>query len=370
MIARARLRRNPPSRARWHRSVIAFALGAGLSALSAAQSPPASEPSTGGGSETAASRSRIALVLPLESDTYAQAAEAVKAGFLAAAATAQAKPLIIGHGDGDVVQAFAKASESGARVIVGPLVRDDLKTLTAAKAELPPILALNQLDDGTPLPAHMYTLALTVEGDARQLARRMRSDGAQTVAVIASDSPLQMRFASAFGAEWILAGGDAPSLIRFGRATEALAVLKRGLARTPPNAVLLALDSADAALVKPYLGTIATYAGSQVNDRQPREVRRDLDDVFFVDIPWLADPEAAAFANYARPKMPNPTLERLYALGIDAFRVAQSFEDGPVARLEFDGATGHLSLDASRQFVREGRLLQFRAGEIASVDGR
>jgi sugar (pentulose or hexulose) kinase len=107
MIARARLRRNPPSRARWHRSVIAFALGAGLSALSAAQSPPASEPSTGGGSETAASRSRIALVLPLESDTYAQAAEAVKAGFLAAAATAQAKPLIIGHGDGDVVRAFA-----------------------------------------------------------------------------------------------------------------------------------------------------------------------------------------------------------------------------------------------------------------------
>jgi outer membrane PBP1 activator LpoA protein len=198
----------------------------------------------------------------------------------------------------------------------------------------------------------------------------MRSDGAQTVAVIASDSPLQMRFASAFNAEWILAGGAAPSLIRFDRATEALVLLKRGLGRTPPNAVLLALDSADAALVKPYLGAIATYAGSQVNDRQPREVRRDLDDVFFVDIPWLADPEAATFASYARPQWPNPTLQRLYALGIDAFRIAQSLEDGPVARLEFDGATGRLSLDASRQFVREGRVLQFRAGEIASVDGR
>jgi outer membrane PBP1 activator LpoA protein len=159
-------------------------------------------------------------------------------------------------------------------------------------------------------------------------------------------------------------------MMRFDPAPEALVLLRRGLAKTPPDAALLALDGADAALVKPYLGTIAAYAGSQINDRQPREMRRDLDDVVFVDIPWLAEPDATAFAHYTRPQLPNATLDRLYALGIDAFRIAQGFEDGPITRLEFDGATGRIALDASRQFVREGRLLQFRAGEITSVDRR
>ena len=52
------------------------------------------------------------------------------------------------------------------------------------------------------------------------------------------------------------------------------------------------------------------------------------------------------------------------------FTSPQAFAAGPPAKLEFDGATGHLSLDATRQFVREGRLMQFRAGRIVPVGAR
>ena len=367
MIARARSRRGPAMRTL--AKAFALALAATAHALSAAQSPAASD-APAPVVETPSRPPSIALVLPLNSASYGRAADAVKEGFLAAATAAQEKPLVIGHDETDVLAAFEKAKEAGVRVIVGPLVRDDLKALATAVLELPPTVALNQLDEGIALPASMYTLALSVEGDARQLARRARADGAQTIVVIASDTPLQKRFASAFTAEWILTGGGAPSTLPLGRTPDALALMKRNLAKAPPDAVLLALDGADAALVKPYVGTIAAYAGSQVNDRPPREVRRDLDDVRFVDIPWLAESEATAFAGYARPALPNATLDRLYALGIDAFRVAQAFEHGPATRLEFDGATGHISLDASRQFAREGRLLRFHAGEIVAVDGR
>lgn len=377
MIARAGRREHPLSCPRGLGTAIAFALMAGLNALSAAQTPaasdtgaPASEAKSTAG-ETPASRPPIALVLPLESANYARAADAVKAGFLAAAAAAaQEPPLVIGHGDGEVVGAFAKAKESGARVIAGPLVRDDLKSVAATAAELPPTIALNQLDDGASLPPNVYALALTVDSDARQLARRARADGAQTVIVIASDTPLQKRFASAFNAEWILAGGAEPTLVRFERAPEALAQLRRDLARTPPDAALLALDGADAVLVKPYLGTMAAYAGSQVNDRQPREMRRDLNGLRFIDIPWLGEADAAALPGSAHPRQANATLDRLYALGMDAFRVAQAFVDGPPARLDINGATGRITLDESRQLVRQGRLFQFRAGEIVPVDGR
>ena len=87
-------------------------------------------------------------------------------------------------------------------------------------------------------------------------------------------------------------------------------------------------------------------------------------------MPWLVDPDAAAFADLRRPDYPNTTLDRLHALGVDAFHVAAAFAAGPPAKLEFDGATGHLSLDATRQFVREGRLMQFRAGRIVPVGAR
>jgi outer membrane PBP1 activator LpoA protein len=42
----------------------------------------------------------------------------------------------------------------------------------------------------------------------------------------------------------------------------------------------------------------------------------------------------------------------------------------PPERLELDGATGHLSLDASHQFVREAMLMQFRGGQIVPAGAR
>jgi len=370
---------------------LAFALG--LSALSAAQTPAASQPATpdvstapyvepteaadsAAGTQPAPATDvrrkpgPIVLVLPLASENFRRAAEAVKAGFLAAASAARTTPLVIEHGDGEVMEAFVKAKAAGAQVIVGPLVRDDMKALAAAGADLPPTIALNQLDEGAPLPRNVYILTLTIDGEARQLARLARDGGAATVAVIASDTPRQQRFASAFNAEWILAGGGAPVMFRFDPSPDVLRLLKRELGRTPFDAALLAVDAADAARAKPYVGSIPSYTSSEVNERQSPDALRDLDNVRFVEIPWLVDADTAAFPDLKRPDYPNPALERLYALGMDAFRVAQAFADGTPSRLEFDGATGHLSLDSTRQFLREGRLMQFRGGRVVPAGAR
>lgn len=320
--------------------------------------------------KTPAESVAIALVLPLESPIYRRAADAVRAGFAAAADAAREKYTTIAHGDGDVAAAFDKARAAGARVVVGPLVRDDLRTIAAAGGELPWTIALNQLDEGTALPDHIVTLALSTESDGRQLARRAHGDGVQKIAVVASDSPLQKRFASAFVAEWILQGEGPPQSYRMDKAPEVLALLRRELIKSPPNAVVLAVDAQEAALVKPYLGMLPVYTSSQVNDRQAREGRNDLDAVVFVEIPWLAEPTAPAFEKVPRKEFPNASLDRLYALGLDAFRVAQAFVHGAPGKLEFDGATGHLTLDASHQFLREGMLLQFRDGTIVPFAGR
>jgi uncharacterized protein len=365
----ARHTREQNGAARWNavcRLAAAAVALAGLvvvPALSVAQTAPASTP------WEAPELADIVLVLPLESTTLGRAADAVKAGFVAAAEAARLRYAVVPHADDDVLGAFARARDGGARVIVGPLARDDIKAIASAGAPLPWTIALNQLDESATLPDRVYTLTLSVDADARQIARWMRADGAQSVAVIGDDSALHKRMAAAFTAEWILQGGGPPAIYRLARAPDMLALLRRELARAPVDAVLLALDGADAALVRPYAGQAPTYASSLVNDRQPPAALRDLDGVRFIEIPWLADPGAPAFAKLARPEFPNNTLDRLYALGVDACRVAQAFVDGPPARLEFDGATGHVTLDAARQFDRQGRYVQFHAGEIVSANG-
>jgi outer membrane PBP1 activator LpoA protein len=376
--------------------LLATALTLALPALSVAQSPAASEaqpapaqtsdlpappqaadpaPGPPAAAATPAAPARkaawLALVLPLQSPAYGRAADAVREGFAAAASATSTDFAVIAHGDGDVRAAIEQATAAGARVIVGPLVRDDVRAVAEPAGNAPWVIALNQLDEGTPVPRRMYTLALAVDSEARQLARRARLDGAQSVVIVASGTALQKRFADAFTGEWILAGGGPPLVFHFDRAPEMLAALRREFARAAPQAVLLAVDAADAALVKPYLGTVAAYTSSQVNDRQTRERLLDLEDVYFVEIPWLADPGAAAFAAIPRRSYSNAAFERLYALGLDAFRVAQAFaRDTPPERLELDGATGRLSLDASHQFAREAMLMQFRGGQVVPAGGR
>jgi outer membrane PBP1 activator LpoA protein len=43
--------------------------------------------------------------------------------------------------------------------------------------------------------------------------------------------------------------------------------------------------------------------------------------------------------------------------------------DGPPSQFALEGATGHITLTEGRQFVREGRLATFRAGQLVPLDG-
>jgi outer membrane PBP1 activator LpoA protein len=313
----------------------------------------------------------IALVLPLGSPDYARAAEAVRDGFLAAAEAAGAKSRVrvIPHANDGVVAAFDAARDGGARVVVGPLVRDDLKAVIAAERELPITIALNQLDDAAPLPPRVYTFALAIEADARTIATRMHGDGIQSVAVIGGDTPLMRRFAHAFVGEWILLGGNLPQSFPLDASQDGLRQLRRELAKANVDAIVIAVDGPDAALVKTFAPRVSAWASGQVNQRQGPSAARDLEDVRFVDVSWIVAPETAAFAKLPRPDYASAALDRLYALGLDAYRVAEAFVDAPPDRLSFDGATGRVELSDARQIAREGRLATFRGGTIVPLDG-
>jgi outer membrane PBP1 activator LpoA protein len=353
----------------------ALAALAVAAAFSAAQTPAASDtaPQPADGSRTMIPPERpqvdIALVLPLDAPAYARAAEAVNAGFVAAASGSRTSYVVISHAADAVLAAFDAARKSGAKVIVGPLIRDDLKAVVQADLPLPWMLALNRSEDVGSGPSQMFTFSLAVENDARTLARRMRDDAVQNVAIIAGESPLTKRFAGAFATQWLLEGGGAPGSFRFDPAPEALTMLKRDFAKTAPDAALLALDGDDALRAKPYLGTVAAYASGLMFDQRAQATLRDLDGLVIVEVPWLVTPGAPEFAKFTRREFGSASLDRLYAFGLDAFRIAQALVDGPPEKFEFEGATGRVTLAEGRQFVRDGRLAVFRTGQLVPLDG-
>jgi outer membrane PBP1 activator LpoA protein len=331
-----------------------------------AVTPAPTPPPPAGPAIARAAGNAIALILPLESPTYGRAASAVKAGFVAAAARAgaSARVQVISHGDDGVLPAFAAAAQSGVALAVGPLTRDDLKIVLAMSPMRPRMLALNQSDEGTPLPGGVYALTLAVEHDAELLMRVARGDGVKAIAVVGSDAPFQRRFTQSFVAAWRREGGAAPREYRFDANPEQLGALRRELATQPTDAVLLAVDASEAALAKSFLrGRV--YASSQITDGLPAQMLYDLENVRYIEVPWLAEPDDPAFAGVPRADYDDPVLERLYALGIDAFAVAQMLaEPTPPDRIELDGATGHLSLLPSRAFAREGRVMTIHDGHV------
>ena len=348
---------------------------AGAAAFSAGQTPPASEDAVPPPAPPSQPSTDIALVLPLESPAYARAAEAVRAGVLAAAEAsgARIRVRVFGHGDDGVLPAFEAAQRAGARVIVGPLVRDDLKIVAAMAIDLPYTIALNQFDEAAGPPPTLYTFPLSIDSDARLSARRIRdmpvATGTPSAIIVTSDTPLMRRFTAAFTQEWLAGGGTVPGVFRFDGTAEPMTSMRRELGRRRPSAALLAVDGQGAAQAKPYLQIIPAYASALVFERETTSTVRDLDGLIVTEIPWIVTPGAPQFAGLPRRDFPSAALTRLYALGLDAFRVAQAFREGVPERFVLEGATGQVTLGEGRQFTREGRFAVFRDGTLTPLDG-
>jgi outer membrane PBP1 activator LpoA protein len=112
---------------------------------------------------------------------------------------------------------------------------------------------------------------------------------------------------------------------------------------------------------------VGAYASAQVYQRQETMALRDLDHVRIVDLPWLVDPAAPALAALPRRTFDSVGLDRLYALGLDAYRMARAFVGGVPVEFTLDGATGRLVLGDGRQIMREGALAVFQNGTLAPL---
>ncbi|MEK6591834.1 MAG: penicillin-binding protein activator [Pseudomonadota bacterium] len=311
----------------------------------------------------------IALLLPVNSNAFAQHAEAVKSGFLTAARTHGRTLLPIRvyavNDDQDIVAGYRQALAAGARLVVGPLTRNGVTTLATSGLIAVPTLALNVPEGGLRLPANLYTLSLQVEAEALQAAQLAYKEGRLNAFTVYADTPILRRIHQAFIDEFTRLGGKHVAEYAYTPDPAGLGRIKQAIALGVADMVFLALDFPRARVARPYLDPLALYATSQVHPGNAGALAGfDLAEVRFFDMPWLLQPDHPAVMVYPRQDYRDaPDLDRLYALGIDAFRIAQDLLDGNFDP-KLDGVTGRITLGRDQHFVRELVSARFSEGRL------
>jgi len=341
---------------------------------------------TPAGSEAAPMRPGVVLLLPAQSTAFAKPAEAVRQGFLAAhRASGDDCVVEVVESDGashPLAAALAGAKERGAAVIVGPLPRADVSEVVAGAATTVPLVALNFPEEDASAPSTMIAVALSLEVEAQRMARVALSEfvGVRTadtrprIAIITRSGTLERRIAQAFQST-LRAEGEVPRVIEW--SNESVASVGKQLAAMPLEAVFLALTARDAAQMRALIPrNVQVFGTSMLNTGDPRTspdaatLAHDLDGVRFVDMPWLLEPDHSGVMVYPQPTdLPGIELTRLYAFGIDAYRIASAWMKGE-RRFEIDGVTGRLRVDRA-QSLRVERIplvATYRAGALKRLD--
>lgn len=333
---------------------------------------------------------RIGLLLPLRSENLRQPAEALRAGFMAGwdrdregyAVT------VIETGDAapDVLSAYVAALEQQ-DMIVGPLSRSAVTAIAGSPLVNKPTIALNHPDAraATALPAQMMVIGLSIEDEARQTADWAAREQPGAVAyVLAGSAQWQRRSASAFAAQWQKLGHSAKTVdlqVLNGYLNDAELVQLRARLQGESVTILFAALDPDqsrqlrVALAAPPLGDIPIYGTSSLNPGKAKLVPGpEMDGVRLMDLPWQLQRDHPAVMVYPQlqgsaDRKPDADMERLYALGIDAFRVAREVARGAVkhepAKFKLDGVTGQLSVqfgDGPARFERRALPAVYKNG--------
>jgi hypothetical protein len=250
------------------------------------------------------------------------------------------------------------------------MTRDGAALLATSGCSRAPTLALNEPPPGTPLPANVFSFSLSLEHEARQVALLAVAEGRHIAVVIHSPSPLSRRVQEAFEREWTRAAGEVRGRLMFSGGAEDAPVVRDRLAGVNADMVFMALDPPEARSVRPYIsGMLPVYATSMsINPRAEAIVNVDLQGVRYVEMPWFIQPDHAAVMIYP-PAKPGISVEheRLYAFGIDAFRIGMILLKGD-RNAPIDGVTGRITLE-NRNFSRTmtpaeidgGRVIPLRA---------
>jgi outer membrane PBP1 activator LpoA protein len=339
----------------------------------------------------------IALLLP-ESGPFAEAAKAIRAGFMAAynqPGSNNFKPSIHVYNTEQASALFLynQAISEGSQFIIGPLQKETIQSLADSVTLQVPVLALNHVPGLE--KDNLYQFGLSPIDDVEAMTHKAWLDGHRNALVLISDNAQGHRIASYFEKNWQDLGGTIvetqtykpketdfsepikkllhldESENRFNKIRESIPEIKfTPRRRQDADVLFLSANSFEARLINPQLhyylpSPLPIYATSSIYSGQSNaSLDADLNSITFCDTPWLLDKTYLAGLSKealkdAWQQFPNIYL-RLFAMGIDSYHLISRLKTLDTA--PFAGATGSLSLVADNRIKRDLTCAKFIDG--------
>lgn len=343
--------------------------------------------------------SHIALLLPVSGRQAGSAAQ-IRDGFLTAyymsAPAARPELRIYDTASGSAGDVIAAATAAGANLIVGPLLREEVAGAAAFAARRPPILALNFLGAGDPVPEGFYQFALSPENEARAIARRLVAEGRTRGVALVPTGEWGARVLAAFEEELKAGGGELLASATFvasgadfsGPITSVLRIddsrarhrrmeqlLGTKLSFEPRRRgdaqfVFMPAQAQVARQLRPqlrfhYAGDLPAYTTSDAYEPHA-SANQDLDGVIFPDMPWVLSDSGEVLevrtALRAAWGESGAARSKLFAFGFDAYRLALVLPAGATGAA-LPGLTGGINVEADHRVRRELEWAQIRNGQ-------
>lgn len=281
---------------------------------------------------------------------------------------------------------YNQAVADGAEIIIGPLQKENLRSLIERNEDLPvTTIALNRDSDAGEAPSNLIQFSLSPEDDAQQVALHAKAYDYQRAAVLYQDNPWWARAYGAFSEQWLAQAGEITSASSYenqskmARATKEMLLVHLSELRAQQlrsitgkkiefhprrrqdiDFIFLMATPEQARQIRPlldfyYAKDIPVLASSTIysGESAPRK-DKDLNGVEFCDIPWLLDnPDAIKKAMQSAWPNGNPRYARLNAMGVDAYRLQQRINLLiNVPETSLFGATGILNLGPNNHIQR------------------
>ena len=344
----------------------------------------------------------IALMLPL-SGNLANSGQAVRDGFMAAYYQTLKRgydvpmiSIIDSSAAGSISLAYGDAKALEAEWVIGPLEKRQVNTL-AKLEELPlPTLALNYSDNTAvgEMPDDLYQYGLAAEDEARLIAEYAFQQGLRRVLAVAPDNDWGKRIYTAFEIRWIQLGGDVAeqrfykqqkdynpeikALLNVDDSQDRYKSIRRIMSepvefearrRQDADWVFLLAMPIQGRQIRPmfdfnFAGDLPIYSTSQIfSGKNNRKKDQDLNGIYFTDLPWLLEDSEIKSIVQDNHKRAKGSYARLYAMGVDAFRLYPRLNQLSVLpNSKIFGVTGDLSMDSEGRVHRKMPMARFVRG--------
>ena len=343
----------------------------------------------------------IALMLPF-SGRLEKVAEAIQNGFLYAyyEDSGQLAELEIINASNDPAEfslQYEQAIQNGADFVVGPIDKELVNMLQQRQTLEVPTLTLNYGNEQDEPRQNLYQFGLLPEDEAVQIADFALAQGRHHALVLVPDTEWGYRLQRAFTKRFESLGGHVvgnniypakkndysaaiTNLLNLTTSNHRKSILQQTIKeqvrfearrRQDVDMIFIAANSRQARLIKPQLKfhhaqDLPVYATSHISTSNSKpEDDRDLNEILFVDIPWMLDNRNNADYRQINAYWPDDSqrFSRLFALGIDAYRMIPSLRRlmiNPEEQLQHH--TGLLSVDNSGRVKRSLLMATYQNG--------